>query len=210
MAAQVDEKPFPGETAVESVQRFAREKALAIAQSTHSGVNPVVLGADTIVVLDGQVFGKPVDNIDAISILTKLRGKTHRVYTALSLAGLTPEETQDIVVGTPVPMRQYTDEEIIKYVESGDPMDKAGAYAIQNGSFRPVLELNGCFANVMGLPLCHLTFLLRKAGLHPPVDVPGVCQHNLNIECPIYTSILAGEFWSNAEKTKAIPVGVNA
>jgi hypothetical protein len=85
-------------------------------------------------------------------------------------------------------------------------MDKAGAYAIQHRGFRPVVNLEGCYANVMGLPLCHLAVTLSRYGIAPPVDVPDVCQHGLNIECPIFTAVFQGASWScdgNGEKTPA-------
>ena len=87
-------------------------------------------------------------------------------------------------------MRDYTDEEIKTYVASGDPMDKAGAYAIQHKGFHPVKELHGCYANVMGLPLCHLTRNLIKLGLPPLVNIPQVCQAALGYDCPVYAQFL--------------------
>jgi predicted house-cleaning NTP pyrophosphatase (Maf/HAM1 superfamily) len=93
-------------------------------------------------------------------------------------------------------MRDYRDAEIASYVASGDPMDKAGAYAIQNPGFHPVTDFNGCYACVVGLPLCHLLRTLRKAGFPQdaaPIDVPGACQANLNYVCPVTQKILNGE-----------------
>jgi septum formation protein len=87
-------------------------------------------------------------------------------------------------------MRDYTDEEIETYVASGDPMDKAGAYAIQHQGFHPVKELHGCYANVMGLPLCHLARNLRKLGFLPPVNVPEQCQAALDYECSVFEKFL--------------------
>ena len=87
-------------------------------------------------------------------------------------------------------MRNYSDEEIKKYVASGDPMDKAGAYAIQHGGFHPVKQLDGCFANVMGLPLCHITRSALFFGVTPQVDLPKACQTALAYDCPVYHQIL--------------------
>ena len=89
-----------------------------------------------------------------------------------------------------VPMRNYTDEEIEAYIASGDPFDKAGAYAIQHDGFRPVENFSGCFANVMGLPLCHVTRSLRQLGVEAPNDVPLRCQAHIRYECPVFERIL--------------------
>jgi predicted house-cleaning NTP pyrophosphatase (Maf/HAM1 superfamily) len=89
-----------------------------------------------------------------------------------------------------VPMRAYRDEEIRAYVDTGDPLDKAGAYAIQHRDFRPVTHLAGCFANVMGLPLCHLVRTMRKFGVTPSADVPNRCQAAVQYQCPVYGTIL--------------------
>ncbi len=94
---------------------------------------------------------------------------------------------------TDVPMRDYTDAEIDLYVATGDPLDKAGAYAIQSPAFHPVERLAGCYASVMGLPLCHLTRSLRKLGIEPKTDISAECQKHLNYDCPVTKAILAGE-----------------
>jgi predicted house-cleaning NTP pyrophosphatase (Maf/HAM1 superfamily) len=94
---------------------------------------------------------------------------------------------------TEVPMRAYSDEEMTAYVATGDPLDKAGAYAIQHPKFQPVEHLTGCFASVMGLPLCHLERTLRKLEVSPAADVPGNCQSFLNYQCPISRLVLRGE-----------------
>jgi hypothetical protein len=96
------------------------------------------------------------------------------------------------VAETRLAMRTYTDAEMAAYVASGDPLDKAGAYAIQHPGFHPVAELQGCYANVMGLPLCHLTRALRAWNVEPPHDVPAACQDHTGRRCPVYATILAG------------------
>jgi len=191
--ATIDETVRPNETAIEAVQRFAREKAAAIAGQTHPHSYSIVIGADTVVALDGEVLGKPRDAAEAETTLRRLRGREHQVYTALSLVALPAQEPLDTIARTVVSMRHYADEEIYLYVRSGDPFDKAGAYAIQNPTFRPVAELTGCYANVMGLPLCHLTLQLRQLDVVPPVDVPTACQERLGYVCPVFGRILAGE-----------------
>jgi septum formation protein len=94
---------------------------------------------------------------------------------------------------TEVPMRDYSDQEIEAYVQTGDPLDKAGAYAIQHPDFQPVDDLSGCFASVMGLPVCHLVRSLRKLDIPPRADVPTNCQSLLNYQCPVYRAVLRGE-----------------
>lgn len=187
--ARVEETIHPEESPVAAVQRFAREKAATIAQQMHPHSYPIVIGADTIVVLDGEALGKPRDAQEAERTLRRLRGREHQVFTALSIVTKPNRETLDRTVCTVVPMREYTDEEIYLYVRSGDPFDKAGSYAIQNPDFRPVPELTGCYANVMGLPLCHLTRQLQILGVEPIADVPTVCQERLAYACSEYTRI---------------------
>ena len=87
-------------------------------------------------------------------------------------------------------MRAYSDEEIQSYVATGDPLDKAGAYAIQHPEFHPVAHMDGCYASVMGLPLCHVVKLMRRMGIHPNADVPINCQKLLEYDCPVYRDIL--------------------
>ncbi len=94
---------------------------------------------------------------------------------------------------TDVPMRNYSDEEIEAYVLSGDPLDKAGAYAIQHREFHPVENMKGCYASVMGLPLCHLIRVLQRMGVYPGADIPAACQSLLQYQCPVSPAILRGE-----------------
>ena len=190
-AADLDESQNAGEPHQVYVRRLAESKARAVAQAVGAGV-PVV-AADTIVV-DGQdVLGKPADEADAYTTLQRLCGHIHQVYTAVSV--LEPGSGKQLteLCCTDVPMRDYSDEEIRHYIASGDPFDKAGGYAIQHNGFRPVENLAGCYANVVGLPLCHLSRLLAKLGLAPQVDLPGACQAALSYACPVYGRILQGE-----------------
>ncbi len=191
--AQVEEQIHSQEMALEAAQRFARQKAAAVAQKMNPASYALVIGADTIVALDGEPLGKPRDAAEAEVMLRKLRGRKHQVFTALSLVSVPTGQSWHHLAETDVPMRDYSDEEIYLYVRSGDPFDKAGAYAIQNHDFRPVTNMQGCYANVMGLPLCHLTVLLRQQGVEPLVDVPQACQERLAYRCPVYARVLAGE-----------------
>ena len=187
--AAVDESLRPGEAAEDYVLRLAEAKARAAHSAAPAGA--ILVGADTAVVDRGQVMGKPASLEDAIRMLRQLRGRAHRVYTAVAVLRASDGRLLTDLCTTEVPMRAYADDEIRKYADSGDPMDKAGGYAIQNSDFRPVEGLAGCFANVMGLPLCHLTRTLRKLALSPRADVPVRCQDELGYDCPVYNQILA-------------------
>jgi len=191
LSANVDETPRSGEEEIPDVYvlRLAETKARA-ARSQADGQS-VIVAADTTVV-DGQVLlGKPADRSEANRMLRRLRGRVHQVYTGIAVLRVEEDRLVSDVCVTDVSMRWYSDEEIEAYVASGDPLDKAGAYAIQHAGFRPVARLSGCYAGVMGLPLCYLTRLLLAMGIVPPADVPSACQSFLEYECPVYRQILA-------------------
>ncbi|HEX8990873.1 MAG TPA: Maf family protein [Anaerolineales bacterium] len=187
----VDETERPGERPAEYVLRLAEDKARAAVSRADSA--DVIVAADTTVVDGNSLLGKPRDAAEAAVMLKQLRGRTHQVYTGVAvLDPATGRLAKDVCV-TDVPMRLYTDAEIEQYVRSGDPLDKAGAYAIQHAEFQPVANLSGCFASVMGLPLCHLLRLFEKLGLQPDLDVPSRCQSHLHYACPVSAAILRGE-----------------
>jgi MAF protein len=190
--ADINEDVLPGEEPQAYVSRLAAEKARVIAER-HAGEDVLVIAADTTVVSDGEIIGKPVDEADAERILRRLRGRQHPVYTGLSLVRVADGAVRKDLATTQVPMRQYSDAEMSNYVASGDPLDKAGAYAIQHAEFHPVENLAGCFANVAGLPLCHLLRNLREWQLDLQVDLPAACQRHLNYECPVTERILDWE-----------------
>ncbi len=190
--ANLNEDPLPGEPPAEYVLRLAGEKARAVAVR-YTGEPAVVLAADTTVADGGSILGKPADAAEARAMLRRLRGRTHQVYTAVALMDVRRALLVQDVCISHVPMRHYTDAEIEEYIQSGDPFDKAGAYAIQHPRFRPVVEFGGCFASVMGLPLCHLQRLAARLDLTPPQDVPRACQSNLKYACPIWQAVLNGE-----------------
>jgi MAF protein len=149
---------------------LAREKALAalrlLAQSGREGV---VLASDTTVLLDGRSLAKPSDLAEATVMLRTLRGREHVVATGVALAGGDPEWIISATSETRVLMRDYSDTEIAAYVETGDPLDKAGAYSIQHPGFSPVARFAGCHLGVIGLPLCLVGALLG----HWPLETPG-------------------------------------
>jgi predicted house-cleaning NTP pyrophosphatase (Maf/HAM1 superfamily) len=125
-------------------------------------------------------------------MLRRLRGRTHHVHTGIVVVDKDNDRWLSDVASVAVPMRRYTEEEVARYVASGDPLDKAGAYAIQHPEFRPVSGLSDCYAAVVGLPLCHLARALGRLGVPVPGDVPGLCQAQHDYQCPVYRQILAG------------------
>ena len=129
----------------------------------------------------------------ARSMLQELRGKMHQVYTAVTLCTPQHEVCAQVICCSDVPMRAYNNEEIDAYTASGDPLDKAGAYAIQNAEFHPVIGFTGCFASVMGLPLCHIAYALRKMHKLPAVAIDRACMQHLQYNCPIHDQVLRGE-----------------
>jgi len=149
----------------EAITAVAVAKARAVARSLHGDRPTVVLGADTEVVLDGQLMGKPRDAADAVRILTALRGRVHDVITGVAAVGVgTTEGEEATAVTSRVWMRAYEDQEIRAYVETGEPMDKAGAYAVQGIGGRLVAKVDGCLTNVIGLPLATTRRLLARWG----------------------------------------------
>jgi MAF protein len=186
-----DESLLPGEQPEAYVRRLAEAKARAVLERARP--EHIIIGADTSVVIDGEILGKPLDAEDARKMLRRLRGRTHQVYTGIAVLRAHENNLLTDVCVTDVPMRAYSDDEIEAYVRSGDPLDKAGAYGIQNPDFQPVAHMDGCYASVMGLPLCHLTVLLRKMGVAPHADVARNCQATLVYQCPVFRSILHGE-----------------
>ena len=158
--AHIDESVHQGERPHDYVQRMARNKAQAIWDKDRS---LPVLAADTTVVLDGTVFGKPVDRADALRMLGQLSGRTHEVLTAVALAS-----GQGLVMRVSVSavrFRQLGTDEIAAYWETGEPRDKAGAYAIQGLAAVFIESLSGSYSGVMGLPLFETSELLRAAGV---------------------------------------------
>ncbi|MGH9326490.1 MAG: Maf family protein [Terriglobia bacterium] len=158
--SEVDETRLPGEAAEEYVRRIAREKALRVARFAASGT--LVLGADTTVVAAGQVLEKPRDAEDAKRMLRLLSGGTHHVLTAFCFVRA-PEKLEALRhESTTVDFLPLTEEEIEQYVASGEPLDKAGAYAIQGLASRFVTRIEGCFSNVVGLPISRVYEVLNS------------------------------------------------
>lgn len=194
--SDVDETQQANETPREYVLRLAQSKALAVAEKAHP--ESIIIGSDTAVVDGNFILGKPKDGQDAARMLNQLRGHTHQVYTGVAFHRVSDGKMLTELCITDVPMRAYSDLEIEAYVKTGDPLDKAGAYAIQHPDFQPVESMRGCYASVMGLPLCHVTRVLQTLDVPPAADVPMACQSLLNYECPVSSAILRGEIPSSA------------
>ena len=156
--ADIDETMDMAYTPQHEVRQVAARKAAKIAESADPG--DVIISADTIVVIGGEILGKPKDTADAHRMLRLLAGQTHEVMTGLCVRQ--GERVKDDVVITRVTFRPLSDEEIDAYIATGDPMDKAGAYGVQGRAATFVSSLDGDFFSVMGLPVCRLTEMLRE------------------------------------------------
>lgn len=198
----VDETPRPGEAPDVLVARLSATKAATVAQEaltssrdrsgkaaaalkrSHFGPpSSLVVAADTVVVLDDEILGKPGDAAQAQEMLLDLRGRAHMVYTGVTVVEASSGRAAIHLSATQVWMRDYSQAEMEAYVASGDPLDKAGAYAIQHAGFRPVGHIEGCFAGVMGLPLGALVDGLAHFDVTLPVDVATVCQRWTGYPC---------------------------
>ena len=164
--AQVDETRRPGETAQAMVARLAEAKARAVASSLASRCNQgcIIIGADTAVELDGEIYGKPRNAGHAEEMLTALSGRTHQVLSGVFVLRLPDGAARSAVESTSVTFAPLVRAEIDAYVSTGEPMDKAGAYAIQGRGGRFIPRIEGCYFNVVGLPLARLHALLGELG----------------------------------------------
>jgi nucleoside triphosphate pyrophosphatase len=161
----IPEEHPPGPPA-EAIVAVALAKARAVARAAGGDAPAVVLGADTEVVLGGRLLGKPRDAADAFRMLSELRGMLHHVITGVALVGVgTVRFEESAAVTTRVRMGEYSDAEIEGYVATGEPLDKAGAYAVQGLGARLVAHVDGCLSNVIGLPLSTTRRLLERWGI---------------------------------------------
>ena len=185
-SADIDETPRPEEDPVRYCERMALEKA-AVLTSYHPLEEKYILASDTTVFRGQQIYGKPTDAADAFRMIKELQGKPHVVCTAVAVlhADRTKMESALTACQTTVQMRPFTDTEIENYVASGDPEGKAGAYAIQNDVFQPVSSIQGCYACVMGLPLCHTELLFSQLGIHFEKDFSRCCKANISYPCSL-------------------------
>ena len=165
LAVNMDEMPHAGESAEPMCRRLALEKARAAATKLASIREPtIVIAADTTVEIGGEILGKPTSRDDAREMLQKLSGKTHRVLTALTLIRLPDRAERSDLESTEVEFAKMSSQEIEEYVATGEPMDKAGAYAIQGRAGQFVERIDGCYFNVVGLPLARLVRNLKALG----------------------------------------------
>lgn len=186
--ARVDENPHPDESPQEVVLRLAREKALDVSKIAPAG--STIIAADTTVAAGGRILGKPTSPDHAASILRELRGGKHQVITGLAVWPTAGSSMLTDHCVTTVIMRHYSEAELQAYIATGDPLDKAGAYAIQHRTFDPVEHIIGCYANVVGLPLCLLTALLSSCGMPPVRHITASCQPERGGSCRVAGMIL--------------------
>lgn len=158
--AHVNENARPEEDPIAYVVRLARDKALAVFAEVNDP-DVVVLGADTTVTLDGHILAKPEDAADAARMLRMLSGRTHTVITGVAVS--TAQTTEVAAEVTCVQFLTLSDEEIVAYIATGEPMDKAGAYGIQGFAAKWIPRIQGCYFNVVGLPLALVTTMLEQA-----------------------------------------------
>lgn len=171
-----EDAPSAGETA----QAYVKRLSLVKARYARSAVgDAVILGADTSVALNGEIMGKPVDDADAFRMLRALRGRPHKVVTGVTVLDAASGEWAAAARASDVYMRNYSDSEIAAYVATGRHRDKAGAYAAQDETFKPASRIEGCYLNVVGLPLCDVLMLLDHMGvagrLRPDWQMPHGC-----------------------------------
>ena len=163
--ADLDEDSLPGESPVEMVERLSRQKALAVAAGMESGL---VIGADSTVVFEVQAVGKPVDDDDARRMLRMLSGTTHHVSTGITVVDAASGQILSDAMTSQISLRYLTDQEIDASIASGVPRDKAGAYAVQDTDLRPAADWEGCYNNIVGLPICRLLEMLQELGYQLP------------------------------------------
>ena len=174
-------EPLVDETPQQFVVRLSLEKA----RSATPGRGPaIVLGADTAVVLDGEVLGKPTSGDEAVEMLRRLRGRTHTVLTGVTALDNSSGRSLSTVKATEVTLREYSEAEIEDYVASGEPLDKAGGYAVQDDRFHPAQHVAGCYLNAVGLPLCEVVRLLDDLGA-PIALKPGWMPPAECVDCPL-------------------------
>lgn len=164
-ATDIDESPRGRESARTHVLRLAREKARAVAEQLGENSRAVVIGADTVVVIGGKILGKPSDVREARAMLRLLNGKTHQVLTGVSIVSMHDKRELNRVESTRVHFLKLSKKEIEDYIHTGEPFDKAGGYGIQGIAGRFIDRIDGCYFNVMGLPISLVWTMLRQLGV---------------------------------------------
>ena len=181
--SRIPEDPEPGESPDRMVRRLSRAKALAVARA-EKAVAGYYIAADSTVVLDGEAIAKPGDAAEARAMLTRLRGTAHQVVTGLTVYDAATGRCITDAMSADVLMRDFTDAEMEQSIASGAPMDKAGAYAIQDTDFRPATLQRGCYSNVMGLPVCRVMELLADLGCPLPERAAATAPAGCTENCP--------------------------
>ena len=179
--ANVPEEPLPGESPGALVRRLSRIKAEAVAQGVREGF---VIGADSMVVHEGEALGKPVDESDARRMLRQLRGTRHQVFTGITVIDAESGRQLTDRMASDIALRDFPDREMEESIASGAPMDKAGAYAVQDQEFRPAESWEGCYTNIVGLPLCRLVEMLRELGWEMTGPKSGDVPPECGPDCP--------------------------
>lgn len=192
--ADIDETPLLGELPVPYCQRMAVGKTLHCAENEPDA--DYVIGSDTTVYINHQILGKPKNEEHAREMLQLLNGKEHLVCTAVALACRIGGKLRVLhtVSETVVRFRDMSRDDILDYVASGDPMGKAGAYAIQNREYHPVESIRGCYAGVMGLPLCHVSFLFHQFGYDTFPQIRSACTAGTKYPCTTIPSVIVNPF----------------
>jgi septum formation protein len=188
LSVKADESVLPGEDPRGYALRVSELKATLAAEQVLG--QPLILSADTVVADRGEILGKPHDAQEAERMLKQLCGRTHQVHTAITVLDTVTGQIEQELATTDVPMRAYTDDEMSAYIATGDPFDKAGSYAIQHPIFSPARTRTGCYANVIGLPLCHFLKVLRRMNIPVHQDIPYLCQSAHEYECGVFHGIL--------------------
>ena len=163
--SDIPEDPLPEETPKEMVERLSRDKAVKVSSAMENGF---AIGADSTVVHLGEALGKPQDDEEARSMLRRLRGTTHHVFTGLTVVNAATGKSLTTSMASRITLREFSDDEIEKSIDTGVPQDKAGAYAVQDSEFRPASGWEGCYHNIVGLPTCVMLQMLEDLGWTPP------------------------------------------
>jgi len=180
--ADVAEELLDGETPESAAARLSSDKALTVASRVETGY---VIGADSLVVHEGRAMGKPADAADAGRMLRELRGTRHQVTTGVTVVDAASGRRSTGSVTTDITLRSFTNAEIEASISSGTPMDKAGAYAVQDPVLHPAESWEGCYANIVGLPVCRVVEMLEELGCALPPRWPMPAPEACGLACPL-------------------------
>jgi septum formation protein len=183
VVADMDETPYADEAPIALAHRLAEAKAEAVAARLPEEEAALIIAADTVVALGNQLLGKPLDDADAAQMLQTLRNRPHHVHSSVCVLDRRSGARRTRVNSTAVQMRDYSDAELAAYIATGDPRDKAGAYAIQHPEFAPACAVDGCISGVIGLPLSDMGELLAAFGVVLPTSVAEVCERQTAFPC---------------------------